>query len=108
MYTTYVRLIVEYNSTLWNPLFKRDIHLNESVQHSFACRIPGLSNLQYRERLALLKLDYLELRRLHTDLILIYKMLNDMVACEFNCFFVLIHLYMVCVVAVSELMSLNI
>jgi hypothetical protein len=65
--------IVEYNSTGWNPCSAFLIDLFESVHRSFAKRIPSISNFTYAERLALLDLDTLELRRLRFDLIFYYK-----------------------------------
>jgi len=43
-------------------------------------RIPSLANLSYPERLAVLNLEPLELRRLKSDLVLYYKCLHDLEA----------------------------
>ena len=48
----------------------------EKVQRKFTKRVPGLFNYTYAERRRELELDTLELRRLHIDLVLCYKMMN--------------------------------
>ena len=45
-------------------------------------RLPGLSNISYHVRLKLLKLESLEIRRLRSDLILVYKILFGHVYCS--------------------------
>ena len=54
------------------------IDLIECVQRNFSKRIPYLSVLTYAERLAMLNLETLELRRLHFDLIFYYKVFNHL------------------------------
>lgn len=49
----------------------------ELVQKHFTKRIPLLSRLSYPERLALINLEPLELRRLKSDLVLYYKCLHN-------------------------------
>ena len=61
-FTTYVRPMLEYCTVAWNPMLKKDIETLEKVQRRFTKRIPGLKDLTYC-RLARLKLDSLELRR---------------------------------------------
>ena len=67
--------LLEFNSPLWSPHYKHDIELIEHVQRRFTKRLPGYSNLTYKDRLALLNLPSLELRRLRLDLISCYKIL---------------------------------
>ncbi len=50
----------------------------EKIQKHFTRRIPALRDLSYGERLAVLGLETLELRRLKCDLILYYKILNGL------------------------------
>jgi hypothetical protein len=54
------------------------IDLIENVQRNFTKRLPSLSTLPYTERLALLDLDLLELRRLRFNLIYYYIVLNNL------------------------------
>lgn len=71
-----------YLEIIWhfvsNICVKHLIDLLESVQRNFSKRIPSLSSLPYSERLAILNLDTLELRRLRFDLILYYKVFNHL------------------------------
>ena len=78
-FKTYVRPILEYNSSIWSPSLKKDILTIESVQRRFTKRLPGVSNMSYHARLNLLKLESLEIRRLWSDLILAYKLLFGLV-----------------------------
>jgi len=71
----YVRSIVKYSSVTWSPYLKQDIEAIERVQRCFTKRLPGLNKYSYYERLALLNLPSLELRRLLNDLIWCYKIL---------------------------------
>ena len=76
-FITYIRPILEYNS-IWNPTQIFLIDLIENVQRNFTKNIPYLSDLSYNDRLAKLKLEPLELRRLHFDLIFYYKIINQL------------------------------
>jgi hypothetical protein len=77
MYKTFVRPKLEYASPCWSPYLLKDINLIESVQRSFTRRIPNMGRLKlsYKERLEKLGLESLQLRRLHTDLVFVYKLL---------------------------------
>ena len=74
-FLVYVRPLLEFNSPIWSPHYKQDIELIERVQRRFTKRLPGYGNLTYNDRLALLNLPSLELRRLRIDLISSYKIL---------------------------------
>ena len=52
----------------------------ESVQKLFTSRLPGLQFISYGDRLRILKMHSLEMRRLRSDLILCYKILKGFVA----------------------------
>ena len=75
MYVTYVRPILDYASQAWSPLLKVNIDRIESVQRYYTRRICP-NNLSYNERLALLQLDSLEVRRIKCDLSLFFKLLS--------------------------------
>jgi hypothetical protein len=77
-FITYIRPILEYNCLVWNPCQVHSIDLLENVQRNFSKRIPSLSHLTYFERLALLNLEPLELRRLRFDLTYYYKTLHNL------------------------------
>ena len=77
-FITYVRPILEYNSCVWNPHHKEYITLLENVQRRFTKRIPSLRLMSYPERLAMIDLEPLELRRLRTDLNEYYKCFHNL------------------------------
>jgi hypothetical protein len=85
--TVYVRPLLEYNSVVWSPCLKCDINNIERVQRRYRKRLPGLRLLTYSERLRRLELISLELRRLHTDLIMCYKIVFGMLDVNFDDFF---------------------
>jgi len=78
-FLVYVRPILEHNSILWSPYYKQDIEAIECVQRRFTKRLPGLRSCTYFERLKLLSITSLELRRLYTDLIWCYKIVFGIV-----------------------------
>ena len=81
-YLVYVRPLLEVNSVIWSPHNKQDIDLIERVQRRFTKRLPGYSNYTYNERLTLLNLPSLELRRLRLDLIWCYKILFGLISID--------------------------
>jgi len=85
-FKTYVRPILEYASCVWSPTYTAAIQLIESVQRKFTKIVPGYSHLDYASPLRRLKAESLELRWLHSDLILTHKMLfglNSISASDF-------------------------
>jgi len=81
-YLVYVRPLLEVNSVIWSPHYKQGIDLIERVQRRFTKRLPGYSNYTYSERLTLLNLPSLELRRLRLDLIWCYKILFGLISID--------------------------
>jgi len=86
-YTTYVRPLLEYNTVIWSPSLKSDVTAVEKVQRRFTKRLPGFRNLSYAERRSKLNLTTLELRRLHNDLVMCYKIMFNIIRLEFSNFF---------------------
>ena len=78
IFTTYIRPLLEYNSHIWSPTVKYLIQKLERVQRRFTKRVPSLQHKSYRDRLLALKLEPLELRRIKADLILYYKIINNL------------------------------
>ena len=72
-FVVYIRPLLEYASNVWSPVHVGLIDKLESVQRRFTKRISGLESLSYADRLKLLNLDSLELRRLRADLVSTYK-----------------------------------
>ena len=75
-FKTYIRPLLEYSSTVWNPSTIHLIDKLESVQRSFTKRLNGLSHLPYSARLSNTKLQSLELRRLIIDLITCFNIVK--------------------------------
>jgi hypothetical protein len=90
-FITYIRPLLEYNSNVWNPSQKYLIDKIERVQRQFTKRIPSISNLSYLERLRVLRLEPLELRRLHFDLIHYYKIFNNLTSINQSEYFMFHH-----------------
>ena len=87
-YTTYVRPLLEFNTVVWSPSLKCDIRSVEKVQRKFTKRLPDYGDLSYVERRAKLNLKSLELRRLHYDLVMCYKIVFNIIQLRFSDFFV--------------------
>jgi hypothetical protein len=81
----YVRPILEYCSVVWSPWLLKDVNILERVQRNFTrkvcilCRLPILS---YDERLHLFGLERLELRRLRTDIVELFKIVYQYSTCN--------------------------
>ena len=105
-YKVYVRPILEYATTVWSPHLSKDILLLENVQLYFTRRVLGYLNLNYPERLILLGLEFLEMRRLQADLILCYKILTENVSvnCQEFLFFLRV---LTCVLVIGILTPKN-
>jgi hypothetical protein len=86
-FKVYVRPLLEYASSVWSPSYETSANLIESVQRKFTKRLPGCANLDYASRLATLNLQSLELRRLHFDLIMTYKILFGLIDVTVSDFF---------------------
>jgi len=82
MYITYVRPILEYASQAWSPLLKGNIDRIEGVQRYYSRRI--CPDMPYSERLILLKLDSLEVRRIKADISLFFKLISNLVVIEID------------------------
>ena len=87
MYLTFVRPILEYNTSVWNPATIFEIKRIENVQRAFSRRLPGLSLYPYFERLNVLGLRTLEHRRLCSDLSEVYKITNGLCGLNSRDFF---------------------
>ena len=81
-FVVYVRPLLEYGSVVWSPHYKYAIEKVESVQRRFTKRLPGMSNIEYKQRLALLNVTSLEHRRLIAEQVTLYKLLFDLYDCN--------------------------
>ena len=71
-----VRPILEFCSSVWNPWLTGDIESLEKVQKKAIRNITGLKGKTYEEKLKELNILSLKDRRLKTDLIQVFKILN--------------------------------
>ena len=76
-----------------SPYMVKDIKLTESVQRRITKIVPILSLLPYEGRLKLLDLPTLKYRRRRGDMIIVYKMLNDLIDLDRESFFRMSNLY---------------
>ena len=77
--TLRVRKTLGQNSNIWNPTHEYLFDKIENVQCQFTKRITSISHLTYHERLSILDMESLELRRLRFDLIRYYKIINNLI-----------------------------
>ena len=76
LYKGLVRPVIEYASTVYNPILMADIHKLESIQRRATKMVIGMYNLSYEERLRRLELPCLRFRRCRGDMIETYKYLH--------------------------------
>ena len=79
-YKSYILPIADYCSSVWSPYLIGDIYAIESIQRTFTRKINGMKNIAYTDRLKILNLPSLELRRLRADLLMCFKIINGLVA----------------------------
>ena len=76
LYTSLVRPILEYGNVVWAPTLKRDQQMIENIQRQTTKLVPELKDLEYGDRLRVLKLQSLYFRRARGDMIETYKYLH--------------------------------
>jgi hypothetical protein len=86
-FNTYIRPILEYCSPVWSPYHLELIKLVENVQKRFTKKILHLSNITYYNRLQLLDLESLEIRRVKHDLSTCFKIMHNLVLIDNSMFF---------------------
>jgi hypothetical protein len=86
-YKTYILPILDYCSSVWSPRKLSDIDNLENVQRYFTKRLHKLWHSSYAERLIKCNIVSLEKRRLITDLILCFKIINNVIELKFEDFF---------------------
>ena len=89
-YIVYVRPLLESCSQVWSPYLKKDIICIERVQKYFTrhvCFRAGILFTDYSDRLRLLCLESLELRRLKFDMHMVYKIIHGLVDLPIDEFF---------------------
>ena len=93
LYKSLVRPHLEYCNSIWSPYMLKDIKLIENVQRRATKIVPTLSLLPYKEILKLLALPTLKYRGRRGDMIIVYKMLNDLIHLNREIFYRMSNLY---------------
>ena len=89
-YKTYVRPLLEQNSVVWNVGNRGEIRCLEKVQRMFTRRVLQNMNKTYKnysDRLEILEIERLDLRRLYFDIKTVYKIINNLVDISTEQFF---------------------
>ena len=73
LYKSLVRPHLEYLTTVWSLMYKKDTMILENTQRRATKMVNSLSNVTYEERLKKLGLPTLEYRRMRADVIEVYK-----------------------------------
>jgi hypothetical protein len=89
-FKTYVRPLLETNSQIWSPHLVSHIRKIEAIQRRFTKRLRGLYYYTYSDRLAVLGLERLDVRRLRADLVFAYKLLFNLTSLDSTSYFKLV------------------
>jgi len=87
LYISLVRPHLEYYCSVWNPHFRKDIELIEGVQRRATKLVKNVEHLHYNDRLEHLGLMCLHTRRIRSDLIDTYKIINGIYNVNTELFF---------------------
>ena len=87
IYKSLIRPILEYCSSIWFPLYKGDSLEIEKVQRRATKLVPELKDLPYDQRLKKLNLTTLAYRRRRSDVLQVYRIVNNIDNLDFNMFF---------------------
>ena len=89
LYKVYVGPLLESNTQIWNPWFHKNIQCIERVQRFFTRAIikrAAIPYMDYDDLLANLGLQSLEYRRVFYNLVMCYKIYNNLVDLPFESF----------------------
>ena len=93
LFNSYIRPKLEFNTPVWSPYLIGDIDKVEHIQRKFtkiAFRRCNFPTTTYEDRLEKLGQLSLERRRIFFDLILLYKILNNLSELNFDDYFILV------------------
>ena len=82
-----MRPLLEYNTQIWNVGNKGETKRIEQIQRMFTRKLLQRTNTKYKDynhRLEILGMQRLELRRLHRDLITLYKIIHNQINLSFE------------------------
>ena len=91
-YITFIRPLLEYCSFIWSPYQICYIEKIEGIQRYFTRRVLKHVGLPYMERLSVLKLESLEVRRIRADLKLCFKIIYGLCDLDTSDFFTFVSL----------------
>jgi len=77
LYKSLVRPLLDYCIQVWKPYTKKDMKILERIQKRFTKMIVGCKDKSYAQRLIKLRLTTLEERYDRADMLLVYKIMND-------------------------------
>ena len=77
LYKSVVRPHLEYASSVWSPQFKKDKIALENVRRRATRLVKSLFGQTYSQRLRTIGLPSLEYRREESDMVDVYKILNN-------------------------------
>ena len=77
LFTTYVRPLLEYASSVWNLGYVGDIRQLESVQRKWTKEIGGMRDMEYSQRLQVLNLYSVKGRLLRHDIVKYWQIFHD-------------------------------
>jgi len=84
---SFVRPMLEYCSSVWSPILCKHINAIERVQKYFTRKLYCMQEMAYLDRLAVLNLESLEMRRLKLDLRMYYKIIHNAIALPADSYF---------------------
>ena len=87
LYKSLVRPHLEYVTSVWSPMYKKDSIMLENVQSRTTRLMNLLSGRTYDDRLKTLGLPTIEYRRLRADVIQVYKIFNQIDRVDIDKFF---------------------
>ena len=91
LFKSLVRPHLEYATTIWAPIYKKDAIQIENVQRRATRFVSNLKTLSYPESLKTLGLPSLEYRRDRADMIQVYKILNGIDKVDKDLLFTMSH-----------------
>ena len=91
LYKSLVRPHLEYCQQAWRPYYQQDIDNIEKVQRRMTRMINGMGEFSYEERLRKTGLVTLEMRRLRSDLIEVFKIMRGLEGLRRDDFFIMDH-----------------
>lgn len=87
LFKSLIRPHLEYATTVWSPVYKKDMIQIENVQRRATRLVTSLQHLSYPDRLRNLGLPTLEYRRDRADMIQVFKILNNIDKVDKNTMF---------------------